>query len=41
MEHMFKHKEWLRSMKDRFFQNKKEIIKTIVPYKDMGDWVKQ
>jgi multimeric flavodoxin WrbA len=41
MEHMFKHKEWLRSMKDRFIQNKKDIIKTIKAYKDSGEWIRQ
>jgi multimeric flavodoxin WrbA len=41
MEHMFKHKEWLRSMKDKFLQNKKEIIKVITRYKDIGEWIKQ
>jgi multimeric flavodoxin WrbA len=41
MEHLFKHKEWLRSMKDRFIRNKKEIIKTIACYKDTGEWAKQ
>jgi multimeric flavodoxin WrbA len=41
VEHMFQHKEWLRSMKDRFLQNKKEIVKTIARYKDAGEWIKQ
>jgi multimeric flavodoxin WrbA len=41
MEHMLKHKEWLRGMKDRFLRNRKEIVKTIAGYKDMGEWVKQ
>ena len=39
-EHMYKHKEWLKGMKNRFFQNKKEILKTSIPYKDMGKWIK-
>ncbi|MCX5812712.1 MAG: flavodoxin family protein [Proteobacteria bacterium] len=40
VEHMLKHKEWLRGMKDRFLQNKKEIVKTIAGYKDIGEWIK-
>ncbi len=40
MEHMLKHKEWLRGMKDRFLRNRKEIVKTIAGYKDTGEWVK-
>jgi multimeric flavodoxin WrbA len=41
MEHMSKHKDWLRGMKERFIQNKKEIVKIIARYKDMGEWIKQ
>jgi len=41
MEHMLKHKEWLRGMKDRFLRNRKEIVKTIAGYRDIGEWVKQ
>ena len=39
LEHMLKHKEWLQGMKDKFISNKKEIIRTIAGYKDIGEWV--
>lgn len=38
-EHMLLHREWLRGMKQRFLDNRKQIVKTIVPYKDIGEWV--
>ena len=39
LDHMLKHREWLRGMKDRFLRNKKEIIKTIAGYKNVGEWI--
>ncbi|MHB8108498.1 MAG: flavodoxin family protein [Syntrophorhabdaceae bacterium] len=39
-EHMLLHREWLRGMKQRFLDNRKQIVKTIVPYKDIGEWIK-
>ncbi|MCX5799666.1 MAG: flavodoxin family protein [Proteobacteria bacterium] len=38
-EHMLLHKEWLRGMKNRFLEKRKEILKTIIPYRDMGEWI--
>lgn len=38
-EHMLLHREWLRGMKKRFQERKKEILRTIIPYKDEGEWV--
>jgi multimeric flavodoxin WrbA len=38
--HMLLHKEWLRGMKDRFMKKRKEIIRTTLPYKDIGEWLK-
>jgi multimeric flavodoxin WrbA len=39
LDHMLKHREWLRGMKERFVRNKKEIVKTISAYKNVGEWV--
>jgi hypothetical protein len=39
LDHMLKHREWLRGMKDRFLRSKKEIIKTIAGYKNVGEWI--
>jgi len=38
-EHMLLHREWLRGMKQRFAERKKEIMKTIIPYKNEGEWI--
>jgi multimeric flavodoxin WrbA len=38
-EHMLLHREWLRGMKERFNEKKREIMKTIIPYRDEGEWV--
>lgn len=38
-EHMLKHREWLRGMKERFKKKKKEIMETIIPYKNEGEWI--
>lgn len=38
-EHMLLHREWLRGMKKRFEERKKEILHTILPYRDEGEWV--
>jgi hypothetical protein len=39
-EHMYLHREWLRGMKNRFMQKRKEILKSSLPYKDTGKWIK-
>jgi multimeric flavodoxin WrbA len=39
LEQMLNHRQWLRGMKDRFIQNKKEIIRTISGYKNDGEWI--
>jgi len=39
LDHMLKHREWLRGMKEKFLRNKKEIVKTIAGYKNLGDWI--
>jgi multimeric flavodoxin WrbA len=39
LDHMLRHREWLRGMKGRFLRNKKEIIKTISRYKNVGEWI--
>lgn len=38
-EHMLLHREWLKGMKERFNDRKREIMKTILPYRDDGEWV--
>ncbi len=39
-DHMYKHREWLRGMKGRFLEKRREILKSTIPYKDVGKWVK-
>jgi multimeric flavodoxin WrbA len=39
LEHLLRHKTWLGSMKNRFLAKRKEIMRTIVRYKDMGQWI--
>jgi multimeric flavodoxin WrbA len=39
LEHLFRHKTWLGSMKDKFLARRKEIMRAIIPYKDMGQWI--
>jgi NAD(P)H-dependent FMN reductase len=38
-EHMLLHKTWLSGMKQEFLKKRKEILKTTLPYKDMGEWI--
>jgi NAD(P)H-dependent FMN reductase len=39
LEHLFRHKTWLGNMKDKFLAKRKEIMRTVIPYKDMGQWI--
>jgi len=39
LEHLFRHKTWLGGMKSKFLAKRKEIMRTIVRYKDMGQWI--
>jgi NAD(P)H-dependent FMN reductase len=39
LEHLFHHKTWLGNMKKTFLAKRKEIMRTIVRYKDMGQWI--
>jgi multimeric flavodoxin WrbA len=39
LEHLFRHKTWLSGMKNKFLAKRKEIMRTIVRYKDMGQWI--
>ena len=39
MEHLFHHKTWLGNMKKTFLAKRKEIMRTIIRYKDMGQWI--
>ena len=38
-EHMFLHREWLKGMKNRFLEKRKEIIRGTLPYKNIGIWI--
>jgi len=38
-EHMYKHREWLRGMKKRFLEKRREILKNTIPYKNVGKWI--
>ena len=38
-EHRLLHKEWLKGMKDRFFDSRKEILRAALKYKDVGEWI--
>jgi len=38
-EHMNTHREWLKGMKNRFLEKRKEILRNSIPYKDMGKWI--
>ncbi|MBA4417938.1 MAG: hypothetical protein C0392_08520 [Syntrophus sp. (in: bacteria)] len=39
LEHRLQHKEWLTSMKDEFLKKRKDILRTTLPYKEMGEWI--
>ncbi len=41
LDHMLRHRVWLQGMKERFLRNKKEIIKTIGRYKNIGEWLRE
>ena len=38
-EHLLRHKTWLGNMKKTFLAKRKEITRTIIRYKDMGQWI--
>ncbi|MBA4390838.1 MAG: hypothetical protein C0399_07855 [Syntrophus sp. (in: bacteria)] len=39
-EHLLLHKEWLKTMKTQFLAKRKELVKIISRYKDIGEWIK-
>jgi multimeric flavodoxin WrbA len=39
LDHLLRHKTWLGSMKKTFLAKRKEIMRTIIRYKDMGQWI--
>jgi multimeric flavodoxin WrbA len=39
LDHLLRHKTWLGNMKKTFLAKRKEIMRTIVRYKDMGQWI--
>jgi hypothetical protein len=38
-EHALLHKEWLKGMKHKFLEERKEILKAVDRYKDVGEWI--
>ncbi len=39
VDHMFLHKKWLSGMKNEFLKKRKEILKSSLPYKEIGEWI--
>ena len=39
LNHLLRHKKWLGNMKNKFLARKKDILRTIVRYKDIGQWI--
>lgn len=39
-DHMLLHKKWLQGMKERFFSQRKESIKRLKIYRELGQWLK-
>ena len=39
-DHLLLHKEWLKGMKTKFLAKRKELVKIISHYKDIGEWIK-
>lgn len=39
LNHLLRHKTWLGGMKNKFLARRKEIMRTIIRYKDMGQWI--
>jgi NAD(P)H-dependent FMN reductase len=37
--HLHEHATWLRNMKDRFLERRRDIARTVEPYKDVGTWL--
>lgn len=37
--HLHGHAAWLRTMKDRFLQRRRDIVRTVEPYKNIGTWL--
>jgi hypothetical protein len=39
LNHLLRHKTWLGGMKNKFLAKRKEIMRTIIPYKEIGEWI--
>ncbi len=39
-DHMLRHKAWLRGMKDRFLESRKENLRRVIHLKDVGTWIR-
>ena len=37
--HLHDHAAWLRTMKDRFLERRRDIVRTVEPYKNIGTWL--
>ncbi len=38
-EHMLRHRDWLKGMKERFFEERKERMRLLAPFKAIGNWI--
>lgn len=39
-QHVLLHKEWLKSMKNKFLEEREEILRRVDKYKNIGEWIK-
>jgi multimeric flavodoxin WrbA len=39
IEFVRSHREWLRGMKQNFLENRKEIVRLTIPYREIGRWI--
>jgi multimeric flavodoxin WrbA len=39
IEFVREHRQWLRGMKNKFLESRKELMRLSLPYKDLGKWI--
>ena len=39
MKFVREHRAWLKSMRDKYMTNRKDLLRVSLPYKDIGTWV--
>ncbi len=39
LNHLMLHKKWLAGMKDLFLMKRKEIMRAVIVYKEIGEWI--